>query len=163
MIRHLTASAAVIDPRARRVLLVWHRATGLWLLPGGHIDPGESPAGAALREVLEETGVRARLVGDALYLPGMVWHPSPIVTAEIPAPAKPERPGKPAEGPHLHIDLLYAAVGDIRDPITPAEDEVAGVRWEPIADLDSVGARAEVPRVVALAVAEVARWTEARR
>lgn len=152
MIRHLTASAAVIDPRTQTVLLVWHRATCLWMLPGGHIEQGESPAEAALREVAEETGVQAVLVNDH------------VIDADIyPAPAKPERPGKPAEDAHLHIDLLYAAVGDSRDPITPAEDEVAGVRWEPIADLDSVGARAEVPRVVALAVAEVARWTEARR
>lgn len=157
MIRHLTASAAVIDTRAHAVLLVWHRATALWMLPGGHIEPGESPAEAALREVLEETGVRARIAGDPLDLPGMEWQPSPIVTAVIPAPAKPARPGKPAEDAHLHVDLLFAATGDITAPITVALAEVGEVRWEPIDDLPSLGARAEVPMVVALAVAEVTR------
>ena len=31
-----------------------------WVLPKGHIEPGESPRSAAVREVLEETGVEAR-------------------------------------------------------------------------------------------------------
>jgi 8-oxo-dGTP pyrophosphatase MutT (NUDIX family) len=33
-----------------------------WVLPKGHIDPGETLAEAALREVQEETGVRARVI-----------------------------------------------------------------------------------------------------
>jgi 8-oxo-dGTP diphosphatase len=154
--RHLTASAAVIDPDADRVLLVWHRASGLWMLPGGHVDPGESPAEAALREVLEETGIVAEIVGGQVLLPGMSWQPSPIVTAEIPAPAKPERPGKPAEAAHTHVDLLFAAVADSAAPLSAALSEVAAVRWQPIDRLGELDVRAEVPVVVPLAVAAVA-------
>ena len=36
---------------------------GQWSLPGGHIDPGERSRTAALRELMEETGVTADLVG----------------------------------------------------------------------------------------------------
>ncbi len=35
----------------------------LWSLPGGKIELGETPAEAACREVLEETGIIARIVG----------------------------------------------------------------------------------------------------
>lgn len=44
---------------------------GTWALPKGNVDPGESPAETALREVWEETGVRGRLVeklGDVKYV-----------------------------------------------------------------------------------------------
>lgn len=152
MIRHLTASAAVIDPATSEVLLVWHNATGKLLLPGGHVDPGEAPSEAALREVLEETGVEAELACAPLDLPGMVWLPSPFVTAVIPAPAKPPRPGKPAEAAHEHIDLLFLATADSSKPTRPALDEVARCGWYPIADLSGLPVRGEVPQVVALAV-----------
>ena len=58
------ASAAIF--RGREVVLV-ERAkgalAGYWSLPGGHIEPGETARSAALREVREETGVEAELVG----------------------------------------------------------------------------------------------------
>jgi 8-oxo-dGTP pyrophosphatase MutT (NUDIX family) len=43
------------------VLLARHRAHGKWLLPGGSIEPGETPAQAVFREMLEETGLNVWL------------------------------------------------------------------------------------------------------
>jgi 8-oxo-dGTP pyrophosphatase MutT (NUDIX family) len=46
------------------------KPAGLWALPKGNLDPGESPAETAVREVREETGVEGRLVeklGDVRY------------------------------------------------------------------------------------------------
>lgn len=62
----LAASAAVF--RGREVLLVKRGqklGQGLWSLPGGKVELGETVAEAALREVFEETGVRAAIVGFA--------------------------------------------------------------------------------------------------
>lgn len=50
---------AVILSRAPRVLLVKNKRGG-WGLPGGGIERGETPVAAVLREVEEETGLRAR-------------------------------------------------------------------------------------------------------
>jgi 8-oxo-dGTP pyrophosphatase MutT (NUDIX family) len=44
---------------------------GVWVLPKGNLDAGERPPETAVREVLEETGVRGRLVeklGDVRYV-----------------------------------------------------------------------------------------------
>ena len=43
-----------------RVLLVQHAEIGSWVTPGGAIDPTETPADAAVREMWEETGLEVR-------------------------------------------------------------------------------------------------------
>lgn len=58
---HLIAWAVVQDPQGR--VLLGRRAgtgygAGLWGLPGGHVEPGETLAQAAAREAAEEVGVR---------------------------------------------------------------------------------------------------------
>jgi 8-oxo-dGTP pyrophosphatase MutT (NUDIX family) len=53
------ATAAVLD--GERLLLTKRSDNGEWCLPGGGIDPGERPAEAAEREVLEETGLTVRV------------------------------------------------------------------------------------------------------
>jgi 8-oxo-dGTP pyrophosphatase MutT (NUDIX family) len=50
------------------VVLVLNRVRQVWELPGGFIDPGETPRQAAIRELAEEAGCVAR---DARWL-GMV-------------------------------------------------------------------------------------------
>jgi 8-oxo-dGTP pyrophosphatase MutT (NUDIX family) len=47
--------------RDGEVLLISPRA-GRWQLPKGHVEPGEAPAQAAVREVREETGVSGRIL-----------------------------------------------------------------------------------------------------
>lgn len=44
------------------VLLVSSKKTGEWVLPKGHIDPGEKPDEAAVREVVEETGYTGEII-----------------------------------------------------------------------------------------------------
>lgn len=44
------------------ILLVHERRDGLWTLPGGWVDVGESPSEAVTREVLEESGYHTRAV-----------------------------------------------------------------------------------------------------
>jgi 8-oxo-dGTP pyrophosphatase MutT (NUDIX family) len=54
---------AAIRPRGKK--------EGVWALPKGNIDPGESPAETAVREVREETGIEGSLVeklGDVRYV-----------------------------------------------------------------------------------------------
>jgi phosphatase NudJ len=56
--------ALVVVRRGHRFLLTQERKYGAtWTVPGGRVEPGETLAEAAVREVLEETGVPIRLDG----------------------------------------------------------------------------------------------------
>lgn len=66
--------AIIFDP-ARRLLVIRRGrppGEGLWSLPGGRVEPGESDAAAVRREVLEETGllVRVGALAGAVDRPG---------------------------------------------------------------------------------------------
>lgn len=62
---HRDAASAVVL-RGGEVLLIERgkgAAAGIWSLPGGHIEPGETAFRAALREIREETAIAAELEG----------------------------------------------------------------------------------------------------
>ena len=56
-------SAFAVILRRERVLLVKPWFKRRWHLPGGSLEPGETPWRAALREVKEETGLSAKIAG----------------------------------------------------------------------------------------------------
>jgi ADP-ribose pyrophosphatase YjhB (NUDIX family) len=61
--RLILLPAAVVLPRDEldRLLLVRQADTGMWGCVGGAVEPGESPATAARRECMEETGLEVEL------------------------------------------------------------------------------------------------------
>ncbi len=98
-------TVAVFVVRNGTVLLHLHKRLGRWLPPGGHIELNELPDDAAIREVLEETGVRCILVG-----------PSPNSVNEPGQPRQLVRPigiqlADIGDTGHQHIDLVYLALG----------------------------------------------------
>ena len=59
-----------VDGEREYLLVEARRNRGEWVLPKGHIEPGETPEAAAVREVQEEAGVRAAVIaraGESVY------------------------------------------------------------------------------------------------
>jgi 8-oxo-dGTP pyrophosphatase MutT (NUDIX family) len=66
LIRQAGSIVVRLDAREPQVLLVTARRNPRnWIFPKGHVEKGESPEQAALRETREEAGVSARLIGPA--------------------------------------------------------------------------------------------------
>jgi 8-oxo-dGTP pyrophosphatase MutT (NUDIX family) len=115
---HVTGSAIVLDA-AGRVLLHRHKRLGIWLQPGGHVDPGESVPEAALRETLEETGLTAVHPDGTPQLVHIDVH----------------------EGPrgHVHLDARYLLRADGTAPLRPAVGESRDVAWFDLDGVSEVG------------------------
>lgn len=137
---HVTASAVVVGRRG--TVLHLHRRLGRWLQPGGHVDHGESPAAAALREAQEETGL-------ALAHP-----PSGPLLVHVDV-------HEAAQG-HVHLDLRYLLLGPDTDPAPPSGEspEARWFGWEEaaaLADEGLVTALVEARRHLAAPVGAVPR------
>ena len=84
------AAYAVIERRGKILLTHWRRGhLHGWTLPGGGLEAGEDPKDAVVREVLEETGLDAR-VGRLLGVDSRV-----MVREEVPEGTDPRTPHNP--------------------------------------------------------------------
>ncbi|QSB04064.1 NUDIX hydrolase [Natronoglycomyces albus] len=118
---HLTVSTIVFNERLD-TLLIFHNKLNLWLYPGGHLEANEDPAEGALREVLEETGVRATLLPERLpQYRKVIVHHAPWGILKMPVDDK-------QAGPHNHIDLVYVARSEQTTVIAKAS-EVSQAMW----------------------------------
>ena len=145
-------TVAVFVVHADRVLLHYHRKLDMWLPPGGHIEPNELPDDAARREVWEETGIQATLIGERG--PAL---PSPPYPRPLVRPAGIQLEDIP-DG-HQHIDLVYFAVPRA-DSAFVADAAVREHRagWYALADLPALGVNDEVRAWAARAVETTRRW-----
>ena len=116
VVRHMRGRvwAAIVRPQRE------HHRPQVWALPKGLIDDGERPAETAVREVFEETGVRAvvdRKLGDVRYV--YTWDGERIFKV-------------------VSFFLLRATGGRIGDLPPGMEIEVAEARWVPLDDAPSL-------------------------
>lgn len=109
-----SAVMLAVDDRQRILLVRQYRLPAgdyLWELPAGRIDPGEKPLAAAKRELLEETGYRARHWEKLIS-----FYPTPGYVAER--------------------MTVFLATGLSLGPAKPQEDERIRCRWFTAEELD---------------------------
>ncbi len=124
---HVTASGIVVGRRG--TVLHLHKRLGIWMQPGGHIDPGETPDVAARREATEELGLTVEHPASGPHLLNLDVHDAALG--------------------HTHLDLRYLLLAGDDDP-HPPEGESPDARW---CTWEEAMAVADAALVDALAVA----------
>ncbi len=107
--RHLVSYVAILDRDA--MLLVDHLAAGLWLPPGGHVEPGEPPADTARRETWEELGIEADF------------------RSRPPAPSFVTATRTVGAGQHVDVSLWFLLRGSRSGALRLDETEFRSARW----------------------------------
>lgn len=125
MNRHFCASVFVIDPVELKILLVNHKKFDKWVQPGGHIEDGETPEEAALREVYEETGLKVNLIGKRFPREDDFIRPLGI------------QKNRNKKG-DLHIDITYLAIPTNRLDVVINQEENSDVRWFSRNELENI-------------------------
>lgn len=117
-------AVGVVCIRGDEVLLIRRGApplVGEWSLPGGRIEWGERAADAALRELLEETGVTVELAGLIDVVDGLF-------------------------GERHYVLVDYAARWVSGEPV--AGDDAADARFYPLAEIGALGLWSETVRII---------------
>jgi ADP-ribose pyrophosphatase len=115
IVRHPGSAVMMAVDAKKRILLVRQyrlpAESMMWELPAGRLDPGEKPLQAAKRELIEETGCRAR-----------TWKK---LTSFYPSP-----------GFLQERMTIFLATGITQGEATPMEDEKIECRWFSSAEID---------------------------
>lgn len=114
---HFTGSAWLVSGDGERVLLMLHRKLGRWLQPGGHADGDPDLAAVALREAMEETGLRDLDVEPSIF--------------DVDAHRIPARGSEPE---HWHHDIRYVVVARGDESFVVNEESLA-LAWRSVADI----------------------------
>lgn len=114
---HLTASAWVVSPDRKQVIMVYHNLYKSWSWMGGHADGDWDLLRVAKKEVMEECGLTELTVVSP-----------DIFSLEVLCVDGHEKRSKYLSS-HLHLNVTYLFEADPAQPLRIKPDENSGVGW----------------------------------
>jgi 8-oxo-dGTP pyrophosphatase MutT (NUDIX family) len=119
---HMTGSAWIVDETQQFVLLTLHAKLNRWLQPGGHADGDENIFDVALREAVEETGLKS------------IQAINPHTLFDIDVHVIPSRQNFPT---HDHYDIRFLFQAE-RDEALTITDESHDLKWVALKKLEAL-------------------------
>ena len=121
---HLTASSMIFNRERTKVLMAYHNIYDYWAWTGGHSDGERDGLKTAVKEAMEETGIRTvRVIREQV---------SALDILEV----KRHRKRGCFVGAHLHLNLTYFLEADEEEPLHVCQGENSRVGWIPVSELE---------------------------
>jgi ADP-ribose pyrophosphatase YjhB (NUDIX family) len=124
MIQNRFTSTGFVINDSNEILMIKHKKLGKWMPPGGHVDENELPCDAVLREVYEETGVRAQII----FTKKKKATSSDVQLRELPLPMEILLTNFEGDGLYNCINLNYLCYAD-DTALNPSTAEVSDIGW----------------------------------
>ena len=125
---HLTASAWVVSPDRKQVLMAYHNIFRSWSWTGGHADGEEEMLPVAKREATEETGVKNLRVLLETTAEG------PLAAVDVLPVWGHVKRGKYVCA-HQHLNYSYLFEADEEETLHIKADENSQVGWIPVPEI----------------------------
>ena len=136
-VAHMTASAWVVNADRSKVLMVYHNIYNSWAWPGGHADGESDLLGVAMREVMEETGIKnLKPLSKDFYAIDVLPVKSHIKRGKF-------------VSSHIHLNATYIFEADENEKLLIKEDENSGVNWIDIDKMVSSSSEDHMKKVYA--------------
>lgn len=123
-IAHVTASSWIVNEDMTKVLMCYHNIYKSWSWTGGHADGNIDLKQVAVKEAMEETGIKNFTV----------LTPDFYDVEVIPVPPHFKRGF--AIGNHLHLNVTYLLMADENELLRVKEDENSKLAWLDVDKLD---------------------------
>ena len=123
LLAHITSSGYIVNKSRSKVLTVHHNIYNTWSWTGGHADSDEDLLYVAIKEAIEETGVKnVKAVTEE------------ILSFDIINVREHMKRGNYVSA-HLHINVTYLLEADEEEKLVVKKDENSGVMWIPIEEV----------------------------
>ncbi|MDP1678215.1 MAG: NUDIX hydrolase [Bacteroidota bacterium] len=131
LIGHITASALIVNKQRTHTLMTHHQKLDKWLQLGGHSDGDTNTFNVALREALEESGLKTiKPISENIF---------DVDVHEIPA-----RKNEPA---HYHYDIRFLFEADNTEDLI-LTNESNDLQWIPLEHMEEYTTEESVMRMV---------------
>ncbi|WP_455718202.1 NUDIX hydrolase [Anaerosporobacter sp.] len=119
---HMTASSWIVNKDRSKVLMIYHNIYQSWAWTGGHADGEDNMLNVAIREAMEETGIKTvKPIQDTMFSLELLCVNGHVKREQY-------------VSSHIHINVTYLLEADESEELAMKEDENSGVRWIAIED-----------------------------
>ena len=123
VIGHFSAAGFIVNKEKNKMLAVYHKIADGWTYPGGHADGDDNLLRVALREVYEETGLKADTLRKEPFMISIL-------------PVESHFKNNQFVSSHLHFDILYLMEADESISLKMFDDAIDAVKWIPFQDIE---------------------------